>query len=399
MLLPDFDTTTDGWVPWAVEPLEIARSAQDAGVPVFYFRGRDEIVGLGVAWRGSDMAETPPVGGRLIFGFPFDPSDAASLVVPAATVYRSTAGTRLRVAPGHDEMVELLGALEEPEPPQAPIGSVSDRAPEPDVWKTAVGQARRAIERGQFAKVVLGRTVTLALDDARPFDVVALLGERFPAAYLYAWKEGDSTFLGASPELLIERRGDWIRSLPLAGSAKRGRDQTEDEEAARGLLESSKDRFEHQLVVDGIAGVLGSFSQDLTVPTEPTVMRLANIQHLGSEIYGHLVNPVGVRDLATALHPTPAVCGTPTQAALDYIRSVETSGRGWYAGGVGWADASGDGEVAVALRCALLQEDKARIYAGAGIMRDSDPESEMLETEAKLRALLDLFRARGDSGT
>jgi len=382
-------------VPCAVEPIDLARSAWRAGAPVFYFRGREEVVGIGVAWRSDDLAGPLPSDGRFFFVFPFDRSEApGSVVLPAVTLVKGKSGTSLRVAPGpaRDEALGMLGRLEHPGEPTAPVGMVTGREPEPDVWAGVVERAKTLIEAGKLSKVVLARSVTLTLDDVQPFDIGALLLERFPHAFTYGWAEKGRAFVGASPELLVERRGDSIRSFPLAGSARRGIDTADDEEVALTLLKSGKDRREHQVVVEEIARLLEPLTSELSVPPEPSVIRLANIQHLGTEIRGLLAKPVGVLQLALALHPTPAVCGTPTTAALSFIRDAETFDRGWYAGGVGWTDTSGDGEVAVALRCALLEGHQGRVYAGAGIVRDSDPSAEVAETEAKLRALLDLVK-------
>jgi len=380
-------------VPCAVQPIDLARAASRAGAPVFFFGGREEAVGVGVAWRSDDLLARPPSEGRLFFAFPFDGSKkTGSVVLPAVTLVKGEGGGRLRIAPGQEEMPAMLRRLDHPGETLVPVGRVTARDPESDVWADMVERARETIEAGLLSKVVLARSVMLAFDDIRPFDVVALLRERFPDAFAYGWVENGSAFVGASPELLVERWGASIRSFPLAGSAVRGRGSIEDEESARTLLESAKDRREHQFVVDDIVRVLGPLTSELSVPGGPTVMRLANILHLGTEIRGLLARPMGVLQLALALHPTPAVCGTPTAAALAYIREVEAIDRGWYAGGVGWTDASGDGEAAVALRCALLRNHEARVYAGAGIVRDSNVVAEVAETEAKLRGLLDILQ-------
>jgi len=380
-------------VPCTVQPIDLARSASRTGAPVFFFRGREEAVGVGVAWRSDDLLARPPSEGRLFFTFPFDGSKkTGSVVLPAVTLVKGEAGGRLRITPGQEEIQAMLRRLEHPGETPAPAGRVTARDPESDVWAAMVERARETIGSGLLSKVVLARSVTLAFDEIRPFDIVALLRERFPDAFTYGWAENGSAFVGASPELLVERRGESIRSFPLAGSAVRGSGSIEDEKSAWTLLESGKDRREHQFVVDEIVRLLRPLTSELSVPTRPTVVRLANIQHLGTEIRGLLAGPMGVLQLAMALHPTPAVCGTPTAAALSYIRDVETFERGWYAGGVGWTDPSGDGEVAVALRCALLQNHEARVYAGAGIVRDSDAAAEVAETEAKLGALLDILQ-------
>jgi isochorismate synthase len=331
----------------------------------------------------------------LPFDKPHDPEwsglGVGGVVLPAVTVVKGTGGVKIIPAPGIEpaEAVALIGDLGEPGAVKVGTGRVRARIPEPEVWTGLVDDAIRTIRRGPLSKVVLARLIEVAVDDLEPFGLLGVLGRRFPGAFLYAWAEGGSVFLGASPELLVERRGDAVRSFPLAGSATP--DRPGDEAAARALLESAKDRAEHKFVVDQIVERLGPVTTCLTVPDEPTVVHLENIQHLGTEIEGRLSYPIPVTRLASALHPTPAVAGTPTGEAMSFIRASETFDRGWYAGAIGWTDDAGDGEVAVAVRAALVTGSTARLYAGAGIVEDSVPERELAETEAKLRALSDVL--------
>jgi isochorismate synthase len=198
-------------------------------------------------------------------------------------------------------------------------------------------------------------------------------------------------FLGASPELLVEKHGTSIRSFPLAGSAPRGTGPEDDERIATALLSASKERQEHRIVVDEVARILRGVTTELHVPATPSVLRLANIQHLGTEITGTARNETDFVDLVSELHPTPAVAGMPTAAARRFIRENEPFDRGWYAGALGWVDGSGDGEAIVALRGMLFRESIAQVYAGAGIVRGSLPAAEVAETEAKLAAILDVL--------
>jgi isochorismate synthase len=199
--------------------------------------------------------------------------------------------------------------------------------------------------------------------------------------------------VGASPELLVSRRGTEVRSNPLAGSAPRSGDAAEDRANAEALVASSKDREEHEIVVDAVAETLGPFCDELTWDPEPILRETPNVWHLSTRFRGVLRAPApSALELVAELHPTPAVAGSPRDAALDAIAELEPFDRGRYAGPVGWVDASGDGEWAIALRCAELRGDRAVLYAGAGIVADSDPAKELDETERKFRAFLDALR-------
>jgi isochorismate synthase len=199
--------------------------------------------------------------------------------------------------------------------------------------------------------------------------------------------------IGASPELLVSRRGHEIRSNPLAGSAPRSGDPDEDRANADALVRSAKDRDEHVAVVEAVAEVLGPFCRELTWDPEPVLFATANVWHLSTRFRGVLRDPPpNVMELVFALHPTPAVAGAPLGAAMRSIASLEPFERGAYAGPVGWVDAEGDGVWAIALRCAELRGERATLYAGAGIVADSDPAHEVEETERKFRAFLDALR-------
>jgi len=201
------------------------------------------------------------------------------------------------------------------------------------------------------------------------------------------------SLVGASPELLVSRRGDRVRSMPLAGTATRAGDPDADVANAEALAASGKDREEHAFVVAAVADVLGGFCDDLTFDAEPVLEPTANVWHLATRFEGTLRDrSVTALDLVAELHPTPAVCGTPEMAARSYIALTEGFDRGAYAGPVGWVDARGDGDWAIALRCAELDGTRATLYAGAGIVGGSDPASELDETDRKFRAFLDSLR-------
>ena len=186
----------------------------------------------------------------------------------------------------------------------------------------------------------------------------------------------------------MRREGQRVSTVALAVSTRRSADPSVDEHLAQRLLHSAKDREENAIVARRIARALAPYSVWVTAAPEPVVVRVANIQHLGHPIPAQLRGPVGVIELAGALHPTPAVGGEPSDVAQRLIPALEGLDRGWYAGPVGWSDAAGDGEFCVALRCALLRGADATCYAGCGVVRDSDPAAELAETEVKLQALL-----------
>ncbi len=237
---------------------------------------------------------------------------------------------------------------------------------------------------------------TIVLDAGRELDPRPLLWRLRavdPDCFTFGVPTAHGVLVGASPELLVSRSGPEVRANPLAGSAPRFGDVAEDRASAEGLLASAKDREEHAVVVDAVADTLGPFCEQLTFPSEPTVLGTANVWHLSTPFHGRLRPPApSAFDLVAALHPTPAVCGTPREAARATIAELESFARGCYAGPVGWVDANGDGEWAIALRCAEIAGTTARLFAGAGIVADSVPEQELDETERKFRALLDSLR-------
>ena len=224
--------------------------------------------------------------------------------------------------------------------------------------------------------------------DHDPGAVLGLLREAFPSCYVFAVGRGDAAFVAASPELLVRRDGQRASTVALAGSSRRSADPAVDEHLGEQLLQSAKDREENEIVVRRIARALRPHSVWVTAAPEPVLVRVANILHLGTPIRAQLAAPLSAIELAGVLHPTPAVGGEPLGVVEKLIPALEGLDRGWYAGTVGWSDAAGDGEFCVALRCALLRGRLAHLYAGGGIVRDSDPVAELAETEVKLGALL-----------
>jgi isochorismate synthase len=344
--------------------------------------------------------------------------EPASLVVPEVALTRErrfpgrartpTAGLRVRMtlcalAAPDDTAEELLARLErridelraEPLPllDPAPTGRyrVASAMP-PEHYEAAVARAVELIRKGQLEKVVLAREVQVhAPRDHDPAALFGVLREGFPSCTVFCVGRGDAAFVAASPELLVRREGHRVSALALAGSMRRSADPAVDDYLGEQLMHSEKDREEHAIVIRRIERALRQHALWTAAPPEPTLVKVANIQHLGTPIRAQLAQPLDVIELLELMHPTPAVGGEPLQRARPLIPALEGLDRGWYAGPVGWADATGDGEFCVALRCALLRGRVARCYAGVGVVRDSDPSAELAETEVKLAALLPLL--------
>jgi salicylate biosynthesis isochorismate synthase/menaquinone-specific isochorismate synthase len=366
--------------------------------------GDDRLAAAGRLWaRFADAIDvetsTPQATGAVALGgFAFrpdrDPKEpwsgfpALLLRVPELAVTRVRGRTFVTAAtPDAERMLDL-----EPAAFRAPSAHKLDVEPvrNPVAWTGAVSSAARRLRAGEAAKVVLAREMVAHGDGVISAGrVAAALRAAYPACFTYLMTGADGTaFAGASPELLIRRSGGVALSQPMAGSTARGRDEAEDERLAAQLSASAKDRAEHELVASYVSERLGRFS-DQVRSRGPEIVRFTNIQHLATTVEARLPGAApSALELAAALHPTPAVGGWPVAPALRIIDELEGMERGWYAGGVGWIDRRGDGEFAVALRCGLLWEDGARLYAGNGMMPDSDPAAELGETELKLRALL-----------
>jgi isochorismate synthase len=264
----------------------------------------------------------------------------------------------------------------------------------PEHYEAAVARAVELIDAGRLEKIVLAREVDV--HGPAPHDVGALYGvlrEAFGGCFVYAVGRGEATFMGATPELLMRRDGLRVSTVALAGSIGRSADPAVDDHLGERLLRSEKEREEHAIVARRIERELRPHAVWVTMPEEPELVRIANIQHLATPIRAQLASPVAAVELAGLLHPTPAVGGEPAAVALPLIRALEGIDRGWYAGPLGWTDANEDGEFCVALRCALVEGALARCYAGDGVVGDSDPAAELAETEVKLSALLPLLSA------
>lgn len=262
----------------------------------------------------------------------------------------------------------------------------------PAAFEEAVGRATSEIARGGFEKVVLARSIRIEKDSAYdPAMVFASMRGAFPSCFCFATGSPDLTFCGASPELLVRRSGPLAATVALAGSARRSADPAVDAHLGESLLQSRKDRAEHEIVVERIKRTLDPVSVWVDCADEPQLARISNIQHLATPIRAQLTDSASVMSLVSRLHPTPAVGGEPRDDALRAISEIEEMDRGWYSGPVGWMDTTGDGEFCVALRCALLRDRAATLFAGAGIVGESQPSAELAETELKLDALLPLL--------
>lgn len=315
---------------------------------------------------------------------PFLPGSPAELVVPAVLVGKGPGGrawvTRID---GADEPLEGRGE------PAATAASWSIRpGVDVDRYLAAVATARDAVRDGRMDKAVIARPIHI--DSDQPIDVHAVL-RRLKATFGSSYRFSIDGLLGASPELLVGVAGDVVSSFPLAGTTRTTGDPELDAALAAELQASPKNRIEHHAAIEMVRDTLLPFCSYLDWAPEPEIVKVANVQHLGSRAEGRLSHPVAdVIELVRALQPTPAVGGYPRDAAIDLITEVEGFERGVYGGAVGWCDASGDGCWAVSLRCAELSPDRrsARLVAGGGIVADSEPLAELAETQAKFQAML-----------
>src|SRR5579859_2450736 len=431
-------------LPADSDPTALAVAARVAGEPWFCLeqpdRDRSAIAALGVlveltadgAGRFSSLArrwreivaeaeaepvDGPPGSGLIALGGfahaddggsspRWDGFPAASLHVPELSIARQGEDTRVTVnvlvAP--DDTLEDLQArvgqrLQSLRPAPlpmldpAPTGQYRVTSPmPPSHYEEAVRRGVERIRAGELEKLVLAREVQV--EAPRDHDAAAVIGvlrDAYSSCYVFAVGRGDSTFIAASPELLIRRQGQRASTVALAGSTRRSADPAVDDHLGEQLRLNEKEREENAIVARRIARALKPHSVWVTVAAEPEVVKVANIQHLARPIRAQLAKPFDAVELAGLLHPTPAVGGEPDAVSARLIPALEGLDRGWYAGTVGWTDATGDGEFCVALRCALLRGRTAHLYAGCGIVRDSDPAAELAETEVKLGALLPLL--------
>jgi salicylate biosynthesis isochorismate synthase len=393
--------------------------------------GPDRFAVVADLWREmsaaavADPAEGLGGGPIAVGGFAFAPDGGgsphwagfapASLIVPEVALTRRAprrdrgdARTEVRltlaaIARPDDLAEELVARLERrlaelrdaalPLLDPAPAGryQVASAMP-PEHYEAAVASAVRLIEAGELEKVVLAREVQVHAPRAYdPAAVFGVLRDAFPSCFVFCVGRGDATLVAASPELLVRREGHRVSTLALAGSTRRSADPAVDDHLGEQLLRDESYREEHSIVARRIERALRPHAVWVAAAPEPELVRIANIQHLATPIRAQLAELIETLELVGLMHPTPAVGGEPAAPALRQIPALEGLDRGWYSGPIGWIDGAGDGEFCVALRCALLRGPVARCYAGNGIVRDSDPEKELAETEIKLQALLPLL--------
>jgi salicylate biosynthesis isochorismate synthase/menaquinone-specific isochorismate synthase len=383
--------------------------------------GRDRFAEVAEAVRrrsfvGDPAAEQSPFGPVWVGGFAFADDGGLApewrslapgqLVMPEVALARRGGEARMTVTvsvlPREDPeetLARVDARLAELRPAEMPMldphpveaARVASAAPAQH-FESAVARAVERIAAGDVEKVVLAREVRVhapqAIDPAPVYDG---LRAGFPACFCYLVGTPELTFLGASPELLARREGQRVQTVALAGTRRRSADPSVDSHLGEQLMQSPKDREEQAIVTRRIMRTLEPVSVWVTAADEPVLVKVMNVQHLATPIRAQLAEPLPAVEVAGLLHPTPAVGGEPREKALPLIPALEGLDRGWYAGPVGWMDLFEDGEFCVALRCALLRGDVAHLYAGEGIVRDSEPAQELEANEAKLQALLPLL--------
>lgn len=284
-----------------------------------------------------------------------------------------------------DEHARIVAVLTTPFVSQGQPAIVELAQAAPEIWREQVTAITDAIARGACSKIVAARTCHVALaGSVRTAELLDALDDRHGDCVRIAMRPpGAGTLVAATPERLVRRTGEIVECDALAGTRN-----ASEPAAASALLASTKDRREHQLVVDAIASALGEAGGTIDAPAEPLIKRLRHVLHLHTPFRATFAHPPHVLDLVARLHPTPAVGGTPTRLAVEWIRDREPVARGWYASPIGWFDLDGNGDFAVAIRSGVLAGPRAWLWAGAGIVAGSDPDRELAETESKLRAML-----------
>ena len=421
----------------ATDPIALFAAAQEAGLEAALWLRPSEglaIVGIGRAWaiegegpsrfhdaetawrslvRDARFDGAAPVllgglgfaGRRPAAGDPWAPFGASSLVLAELALTIRDGGAQLTAAavgPADPRGLErrwdaLAARARELTPPAAgmvarpvfaPLRTEAEQPGRP-AWHRLVGTMAGAVGRGRLDKVVLARRVDLRSPvELDVPNALRRLAASAPESTIYAFRRDGRTFLGATPERLVRVEGRRFRTAAIAGTIGRGATPAEDEALGRELLASEKDREEHAIVVAAIREGLAPITETLVIVPTPVVMTLRHVQHLATEISGTLPEASGLLALGERLHPTPAVGGAPREAALAMIDEHEGFDRGWYAGPMGWLGADGDGELCVALRCGIVDRTRATLFAGCGIVADSDPAKEWEESRIKLRAVV-----------
>jgi menaquinone-specific isochorismate synthase len=333
----------------------------------------------------------------IAFGLvPFLSTQPDLFFIPQILFSKTSSGDQLLTLVGDDEhdltddiVARVISDAVSTQPPR-PSGNSFQVSPRTPIGRylDAVLAARQAVRNGVLQKAVIARDIeVLASEPIDVHSVLLRLRSSFGSSYRYCIHN----MIGASPELLVEVNHRTVRSHPLAGTAPRTGDPETDAALATALMHSTKDQIEHRVVIDMVRDTLLPYCSFLDWEADPSIVTVANVQHLGTSIEGALTEPpVDVMTLVKALTPTPALGGHPTQQAIDFIHTHEMMERGFYGGAVGWCDANGQGTFAVTIRCAELTDDRriARLFAGGGIVAESDPYSELAETQAKFQAML-----------
>jgi menaquinone-specific isochorismate synthase len=331
----------------------------------------------------SDSVHSSGTGPVLFTSFSFDRNEDSFAFIPKVVVGKK----------GDKSWITWVGAGSQPSLDAIPLaratqefswtaGTLSE-----DEWKNRVGQAIEKIESGSIEKVVLARDLIATANaaiDVRP--ILSSLSKNYPATWVFSV----SGLIGATPELLLRLSRGMVTSRVLAGTIPKTGDDSKDLALAGSLARSSKDLEEHEFAVRSVADALEPFCSSTNVPDAPFVLHLANVMHLATDVTGALIESkkdIDVFSLLKSLHPSAAVCGTPRNKAFDVIEEIEGMNRGRYAGPVGWVDASGDGELGIALRSGQIDKDQIRIFAGCGIVSGSDPDVEVAESLAKFAAM------------
>ena len=369
-----------------------------------WVRGGDGIVGIGVHkrhvvtgpdrfiqaqkwWRDfineldiRNNLHGTGTGPILFSSFSFDPTEESQLIIPKVVIGQRNGKSWITWI--GDTPQPQLRRASEVRSPLNPTWSGSNG----DVWQDRVARAIEKIKGGKLEKVVLARFTTASSDSIiESRSLLKYLSNEYPSTWIYS----NAGLVGATPELLVRLSKSLITSRILAGTIRKTGDDQRDLALAGSLARSSKDLEEHEYAVRSVADALAPFCSSMNVPESPFVLHLSNVMHLATDVTGVLSDnssPADIFELAARLHPSAAVCGTPTEVAKRTIDEIEGISRGRYAGPVGWIDAKGDGELGIALRCGQISSDKKsiRIFAGCGIVAGSDPEREYAESQAKL---------------
>lgn len=367
---------------WRALAAHAVGDGRDGPVAFYGFAFED----AGAGWDGypAGLIVVPRVAVRtdrgraeLILSAYVDPEDRAAAAAEATIAY-------LTASFGRVDLPTWMAHVE-PAPPLRIVGEF----PAQDAWKGSVAETAAAVRAGRLRKAVLARGIEVQGGRIDAVSALGTLRREYPGCTVFAAARGRKCFLGASPERLVRVQDGEVFVEALAGSAPRGETESLDHHLAAELLRSEKNRIEHAAVVEALREALAGIAGDVVNGHTPRLLTVRNTHHLYTPLRARLREHRSVFDLIGRLHPTPAVGGVPRDAALAWIRRLEGWDRGWYAGPVGWTSgAAGGGEAAVAIRCALVEPGRARLFAGCGIVADSDPEQELAESDWKFRPLL-----------